>query len=296
MNPLLAHLLAETPVITDGAWGTELQARGLPPGEIPDGWNLTHPERVVAVARAYVEAGSQVILTNTFGANRLRLSGHHLESQVPAINRRGVELSRQAAEGRARVFASIGPSGRLLMDGSTASEELEGAFTEQATALASAGPDALVIETMSDLDEAQIALAAAKATGLPVVACLVFDSGAAKDRTMMGITPEQAAATLCAASADVVGANCGVGVESYVKICRRLRAATDKPVWIKPNAGLPRLVGGQPTYETTPEQFAEFAPALVEAGVSFLGGCCGTTPDFIRALRKRLRRPSDRRE
>lgn len=290
MNLVLAELLAQAPVVTDGAWGTELQARGLPPGEIPDAWNLTHPEHVIAVAGAYVEAGSQVILTNTFGANRLRLSGHSLEREVAAINHRGVELSRQAAKGRARVFASIGPTGRLLMDGCTSAGELEAAYAEQAAALASAKPDALVIETMSDLDEARIALASAKSTGLPVVVCLVFDSGAEKDRTMMGTTPEQAAAELRAAGADVVGANCGVGIESYVKTCRRLRAAFGGPIWIKPNAGLPQLVGGRPVYRTTPEQFAALAPALVEAGASFIGGCCGTNPDFIRALVKRVKR------
>lgn len=288
MNSLLQQLLAQSPVLTDGAWGTELQARGLASGEFPDTWNLLHPERVADVARAYVEAGSRVILTNTFGANRLRLAESSMADRLVEINRRGVELSRQAAQGRAFVFASIGPTGKMLLSGETTPEELRAAFEEQATALADAGADALVIETMSDLDEARPAIAAARATGLPVVACMVFDSGKDKDRTMMGATPEQVAQALTEAGADVVGANCGLGIAAFVPICRRLHAATDRPIWIKANAGLPEMVEGRPVYRTTPEEFARHLPALQAAGASFLGGCCGTNPAFIRALRQRL--------
>lgn len=289
MSDVLSKLLAHPPVITDGAWGTELQARGLSAGEIPDVWNLTNPDHVFSVARAYVSAGSEVILTNTFSANRLRLAGHDLAGKVGEINRRGVELSRRAAGDRAKVFASMGPTGRLLIDGSVTAEELYDVFAEQARALASAGPDAVVIETMSDLEEAKIAISAVKSTGLPVVACLVFDSGAKKDRTMMGVTPEKAATELASAGADVVGANCGTGIEAYVGVCGRLRASTNKPVWMKPNAGLPKIVGGRTVYEATPERFASFAPALVAAGATFIGGCCGTNPAFVRALRRCLK-------
>lgn len=288
MPEWLTQLLAAGPVVTDGAWGTELQARGLAAGEIPDGWNLTHPERVAEVAQAYVDAGSRVLLTNTFGANRLRLAGHGLADRAAEIARRGVELSRQAAGTRARVFASIGPSGKMLLTGETTAEELTAAFTEQARALAAGGADALVIETMSDLEEAKLALAAAKATRLPVVVCMVFDSGRDQDRTLMGATPEQVARALSAAGADVIGANCGVGIERYVPVCRRLRAATDRPIWIKPNAGLPEVEGGRVVYRTTPGAFAAHVPELVAAGASFIGGCCGTNPDFIRAVRARL--------
>jgi methionine synthase I (cobalamin-dependent) len=288
MPDLLTTLLAAGPVVTDGAWGTELQARGLQSGDLPDAWNLTHPERVAEVARAYVAAGSRVILTNTFGANRLRLAGHGLADRVAEINQRGVELSRQAAGTRAFVFASIGPSGRMLMTGETTAAELTEAFTEQARALAAGGADALVVETMSDLDEAKLALAAAQATGLPVVACMVFDAGRDKDRTMMGATPEQVARELTAAGVGVIGANCGVGIERYVPVCRRLKAATDRPVWIKANAGLPALENGRVIYHTTPEEFAGHVPELVAAGAGFIGGCCGTNPDFIRAVCARL--------
>jgi methionine synthase I (cobalamin-dependent) len=288
MSDLIARLLAAGPVVTDGAWGTELQARGLATGEFPDGWNLTHADRVAEVAQAYVAAGSHVLLTNTFGANRVRLAGHALADRLVEINRQGVQISLRAAAGRACVFASLGPSGKMLMTGETTGEELAAAFAEQARALAEAGAEAIVIETMSDLAEAKLALAAAKATGLPVVACMVFDAGKDKDRTMMGATPEQVARELTDAGADVIGANCGVGIERYVPVCRRLKAATGRPIWIKANAGLPAMVNGQIIYQTTPVMFASHVPELVQAGASFIGGCCGTSPAFIRAVRQRL--------
>lgn len=285
MNPLLAQLLSRAPVLTDGAWGTELQARGLKPGDFPDGWNLTHPERVAEVARAYVEAGSRIILTNTFGANRIRLGDHGLAGRAAEINRRGVQISVQAAGDAAIVFASMGPTGKMLLTGEVTRDDLHAAFAEQAQALAEGGARGLVIETMSDLEEAKSALAAAQPTGLPVVVCMVFDAGRDKDRTMTGATPEQVAGELTQAGADVIGANCGVGIDRYVPVCQRLSAATDRPIWIKANAGLPTWVDGRIVYITTPEEFAGHVPALVQAGARFVGGCCGTNPAFIRAIR-----------
>jgi 5-methyltetrahydrofolate--homocysteine methyltransferase len=282
------QLFPPGPVVLDGAWGTQLQAQGLGSGECPDAWNLTHPDRVEQVGRAYVAAGSQVILTNTFGANRLRLEGYGLAGKVADINRAGVEISRRATAGKARVFASVGPSGKLLMTGDVTESDLLAVFTEQMTALAAAGADGIVIETMSDLVEAKMAQAAARATGLPVVVSVVFDSGKQKDRTMMGATPEQVATELTGAGADVIGANCGQGIAGYVPVCQRLRSATDRPLWIKANAGLPEMINGQPIYRTTPEQFAHHVPALVQAGARFLGGCCGTNPAFIQALKRAL--------
>lgn len=281
---VIEQLLAAGPVVTDGAWGTELQARGLGPGECPDLWNLTRPEAVEDVASAYVQAGSQVILTNTFRSNRVALAGHGLAEKTTEINRAGVLISKSAAGARAKVFASIGPSGKILLTEETTEEELRSAFTEQARTLADAGADALVIETMSDLDEATIAVQAARATGLPVVACAVFDTGKHRDRTMMGSTPEQVAQDLTQAGAAVIGANCGAGIEGFVAICRRLRAATDRPIWIKANAGLPELVEGRAVWKMTPSDFAGFVPPLTDAGASFVGGCCGTSPPFIRAV------------
>jgi 5-methyltetrahydrofolate--homocysteine methyltransferase len=287
MTSMLAQLLSPGPVITDGAWGTQLQALGLPAGECPDGWNLTHPDRVRQVAQRYVDAGSSVILTNTFRSNRIALAGFGLAGRVVEINTAGVEISRAAAGTRAKVFASIGPTGKMLMMGEVSEEDVFAAFVEQASALAAA--DALVIETMTDIEEARVAVRAAKTIGLPVVASMVFDSGKDKDRTMMGATPEQVAEALTEAGADVIGANCGLGMDGYIPVAKRLRAATALPIWIKPNAGLPELVNGHIVYRTTPVEFAEQARALREAGVAFVGGCCGTSPEFIQALHHTLR-------
>lgn len=290
MTLVIAELLKSGPIVTDGAWGTQLQSLGLPSGSCPDEWNVSHPEWVEQVPRCYVEAGSQVVLTNTFRANRVALADYGLADQVVRINQAGGAISRRAAGTQARVFGSIGPSGKLLFADQVTEEELRGAFAEQAQALAASGVDALVIETMADLDEAKLALAAAQSTGLPVVACMVFDSGKDMDRTMTGLPPEQVAKELTAAGADVVGANCGQGIATYVSICQRLRAATDRPIWIKANAGMPQIVGDQVVYETSAEQFAEHGPALVAAGASFVGGCCGTGPDYIRSLKQQIGR------
>jgi len=281
-------LMSQLPIITDGAWGTELQARGLGVGDFPDAWNLTHPEQVQAVALAYVQAGSKIILTNTFGANRPRLAGHDMANEATALNRAGVQISKAAAAGKALVFASVGPSGRMLLSGDVTPEELRAGFDEQCQALAAAGADGLVIETMGDLEEARIAVAAARATGLKTVACMVFDAGRDKDRTMMGNTPEQVAESLREAGADIIGANCGQGIAGYIPVCRRLRAAAGAPVWIKANAGLPVMVEGKVTYRTSPEEFVSHFPALLEAGAGFVGGCCGTNPAFIKALTAHL--------
>jgi 5-methyltetrahydrofolate--homocysteine methyltransferase len=251
-------------VLTDGAWGTQLQARGLGLRECGDLWNLARPSEVEAVARSYVEAGSEIILTNTFRAHRVALAGYGAAELVGAVNRAGAAISRRAAGSRVRVFGSMGPGGNR--------ED----FLEQARALAEGGVDGLVIETMTDLTEARAALAAAREVGLPVVVSMVFGAG--------GVSPEEAARELTAAGADMIGANCGAGIAGYASICRRLRAATDRPIWIKPSAGLPDMVKGRAVYRMTPAEFAGYVPALVEAGATYLGGCCGTGPEFIRAM------------
>ncbi len=288
MHETIEKLISAGPIVTDGAWGTQLQGLGLEVGACPDGWNLTQQDKVEHVARAYVDAGSQIILTNTFGANRFVLSRHSLDDQVAEVNRAGVEISRRAAGDRARVFASMGPSGVMLMMGEVTEDELQEAFAVQARAMAEGGADAIVVETMSDPAEAKLAVAAAKETGLPVVACLVFDSGPDEDRTMMGTTPEQAAEQMTEAGADVIGSNCGQGIAGFIKITQRLHSATDRPIWAKANAGLPELVDGQTVFAQTPEQFAEYVPQLIEAGATFIGGCCGTTPEFIRSVCAKL--------
>lgn len=275
--------LAGKVMISDGAWGTQLQARGLPSGTTPDTWNLSHPEKVQEVARAYVEAGSQVILTNTFRANAVAMR-EFSAANLDAINRAGVAISKSAAGNKALVFASIGPTGKILMSGEVSADQVADAFKAQAESLAEAGADALLIETMSDVQEARLAVEAARRTGLPVIVSFAFDSGKNKDRTMMGATPEKVAEAMVEIGADAIGANCGVGVELSTPICARLRAACDLPLWIKPNAGLPKIEGNSIRYETSSEYFASHFAALVGAGASFVGSCCGSTPDFIRAL------------
>ncbi len=242
MTQNLSDWLQNGPLLLDGGWGTQLQLRGLDVGVHPDLWNLSNPEKVREVAQAYVEAGSDIILTNTFGSTRFTLGRHGSENQVEAINRAGVQISLDAAAGKAKVFASMGPTGMMLMAGNVTEDELYAAFKEQAKAIASAvfageGAAGIVVETMSDPTEACLAVKAAKTTGLPVAACMVFDSGKAKDRTMMGTTPEQAVEQLVAAGADIVGSNCGQGIDGFIPICRRMRAVTDKPIWMKANAG-----------------------------------------------------------
>jgi len=241
------------------------------------------------VAREYVDAGSRVILTNTFGANRLVLGKFGLADKVAEINIKGIEISRKAAGTKASVFASMGPSGKLLVTKEVTESDLRQAFEEQAQAMAKAGPDAIVVETMMDLAEARIAAKAAKQTGLPVIACLVFDSGKLKDRTMMGNTVEQAVEVLSGVGVDTIGANCGQGIEAFVPICKRMRAATELPLWMKPNAGRPESVEGRTIYRTTAQDFVRFIPELVSAGANFVGGCCGTEPSFIRETGKTLK-------
>ena len=225
MNPLIQRLIEKGPALTDGAWGTEFQKMGLAPGDVADTWNLDHPESVEKVARSYVEAGSQVILTNTFRTNRIALARQDLAERVPELNRAGAQISRRAAGDQASVFASIGPSGKLLIAGEISEEELRFAFSEQAHALAAGGANALAIETMSDLGEAIVALEAARETGLPVMVSMVFDSGKNRDRTLTGVTPEQAADALAAHGADIIGANCGQKIEAS----QRFAAASKQP-------------------------------------------------------------------
>ncbi len=284
----IARLLASTPVLLDGAFGTALQARGLAPGDCADRWNLVRPECVEAVARSHVDAGSRVILTNTFRANRVALRAAGLASHVRAINRAGVELSLRAAGDRALVFGSVGPSGRSCSAGDVDERALRDAFAEQIEALGEAGAQAVVLETMSDPAEAVIAIAASRAAGLPVVACMVFGFGAEGDRTTTGARVESATRVLLDAGADGVGANCGNGIEPFVAICARMRAVTDRPIWIKPNAGIPSREGDRLVYRTTPTEFAASVPALCAAGANFIGGCCGTGPEFVRAIRNVL--------
>lgn len=289
MSTQIQKLIDQGPVLTDGSWGTQMQKRGLKRGECPDSWNLSRPDDVEDVARQYVTAGSRIILTNTFNGNRFVLGKFKLADKVKELNQAGVNISRKAAGDQALVLASIGPSGKMLFTKEVTETDLASAFAEQTHALAEAGADGLLVETMMDVNEARIAATEAKKTGLPVIVSLVFDSGKNKDRTMVGQTPEQAVEALSKIGLDGIGANCGQGIEGFIPICRRMRAVTSLPLWMKPNAGMPEMVDTEMVYTTSPVEFVKFVPDLLAAGANFIGGCCGTNRDFIMEISRVLK-------
>lgn len=275
-------------LVGDGAWGTQLMERGLPPGQPPEWFALERPQVLEEVARLYVEAGADLVTTDTFGGTALRLRLHDLDGERERINRQAVEAVRRAVAGRALVSASVGPTGRLLEPfGDTSADEIEASFAEQIASLAVAGADLVCIETMSDLTEATRAVKAAKgvAPHLPVMATMTFESTPRGFFTVMGVSIPRAVAGLEDAGADVVGSNCGTGIEPMLSIARELARATRLPIVIQPNAGLPESVDGRTVYRETPESMAARVPELLESGVAIVGGCCGTTPDHTRALR-----------
>ncbi|MFW6438340.1 MAG: homocysteine S-methyltransferase family protein, partial [Armatimonadota bacterium] len=285
--PSIEQLFDEKRVlIADGAWGTEFARHGLEPGEAPEGWVIHQPDAVRGVAQSYVDAGAEIILTNTFGGSRFKLAKCDLEDSVEEINRRAVELSQEAAGDAALVFASIGPTGEFMQPlGLVSEDEMIAVFAEQAEAMVAGGTDGILVETMTDLGEAKAALTAAKnAFDGPVVVSMTFDRGPKGYATMMGVTPERAAEELQAAGADIVGSNCGHGIENMIEVIGLMREATDLPLWAKPNAGMPQLVDGQTVFTQTPDETAAHFEALVEAGAHIIGGCCGTTPEHIRAM------------
>jgi methionine synthase I (cobalamin-dependent) len=281
-----AATLLETVTVADGGWSTQLQMRGVPTSAPAEMANLTHPDLVVALGRAYLEAGARFLTTNTFAANRLTVERRRLDVSVADVNRTGAELARQAAAGRGIwVVGSIGPSGKILAVREIREDQLVPVFEEQARALAAGGADAIVLETFSELAEILIALKAVQsATGLPVIASMSFDSGPQRTRTMMGAKAEDCATALEDAGADVIGCNCGGGVNTFLPAVVALRGATRRPLWVKPNAGLPDLEDGRAVYKQTPEEFTAVMPTLIDAGANVVGGCCGTGPDHIRRL------------
>ena len=285
--PDARQLLADNEVVlADGAMGTQLAARGLPAGEAPERWNLERGDRVQAVAEAYAAAGARIVLTNTFGGSGPKLAKAGLGEAVADVNRRGAELARAGAGDEVCVLASIGPTGELPAPlGTMSDQQMAAAFAEQVAAALAGGADGVAVETMTDLTEATAAVRAARQAGAPfVVACLTYDKGPRGLATMMGVTPAQAAPALVEAGADAVGANCGMGIEVMAEVAAALAAATDAPLWCKPNAGAPQLVDGRTVYRQTPEQMAAGAAALIEAGCRVIGGCCGTTPEHIRVF------------
>jgi len=293
MHPLPERIRAGDILVGDGAWGTLLMARGLAAGQPPETFNLSRPEVIEDVARLYLVAGADVITTNTFGGSPVRLRLHSLQDQVEAINRSAVEAARRAVGSRAYVSGSIGPSGRLLKPyGDLDPGELAESFAVQAQALAQAGVDLFCIETMTDLVEAQIAVRAARAAGpeLPIVATMTFEPTRRGFFTVMGVSVEQASRGLAEAGADLVGSNCGNGVDAMVAVARAFHDCSSLPLAIQANAGLPETVEGALVYGETPEQFGAAVPAFIDAGVQLVGGCCGTTPAHVRAMRDAVSR------
>lgn len=283
----LARLQGGQVLVADSAIGTMLQIMGLEAGKAPEVWLLEQPDKIRALHRGQIEAGSDLILTCSFGGTRYRLESHGLAERVVEINRRAAELAREVAGEGTFVAGDMGPTGQLLKPlGPLTPEEAASAYAEQARGLVEGGVDFLLIETMSDLGEARAAIdGARRATDLPIICTFSFDT---RGRTMMGTKPEQVAREI---GPDVtgIGANCGKDPAEYVGFMQAMRtAAPDTILWAKPNAGLPQIVDGDVVYEATPETMGQIAVQLCEAGAQIIGGCCGTTPAHISAIASAL--------
>lgn len=289
MGIILDALKEKRVLVSDGGWGSFLVAKGLQPGESPEAWNLQKPDAVRDIARMYADAGADIVLTNSFGGTRYKLEHYGLADQATAINTAAARLSREGAGPDVFVLASMGPTGKILMMGEVSEAELYDAFKEQALALAAGGADAITIETMTALDEAAIALRAVKEnTTLPAAVCFTYDMKTADGyRTMMGVSPEQMAQAMLDAGADILGANCSLGSDEMVAVIATLRAAApETPLLTHPNAGRPVQQGdGSVVYPETPACMAGNVGALIDAGASIIGGCCGTGPEHIQAIR-----------
>jgi 5-methyltetrahydrofolate--homocysteine methyltransferase len=290
MQASLLDTLARRPLLGDGATGTQLQSLGLAPGACGERWNLEFPDRVRELHRRYLAAGSDLLTTNSFGGTTLVLAGHGLEAQADEINRTAARLAREVAGERAWVLGDIGPCGGLLEPlGDVLPEVATEAFQRQAAALLAGGADAILVETMSDPAEMELAVRAARAAGaVVVVATYAFQRSAVGYRTMMGTTAAEAVGRALAAGAAIVGANCGteLSLADYEQLARELVAAAGgAPVIVQPNAGSPILRDGRISYAESAAEFAAAAPRLLAAGARLIGGCCGSTPEHIAAMR-----------
>lgn len=287
MITILDKLKTGQILISDGAWGTFLQAKGLQPGECPELWNMDRPNDVFDIAKSYIDAGSDIIETNSFGGSLYKLLMFGLQDRVYEINKAAAEISRKAAGTEKHVLGSVGPTGKMLMMGDVTEEELYGAFKEQSMALEEGGADAIVVETMSDIEEAKLAIKAAKEnTKCEIICTMTFENAGTNEYyTMMGITPVQMVNELVKTGAQIIGANCGNGIEGMINITKKIRSVnTDIPILIHANAGLPVFKDGETIFPETPNQMASFVQQLVEAGANIIGGCCGTTPEHIKKI------------
>ncbi len=295
MNLSLLEAIAKRPLLGDGAMGTQLMLAGLQQGACGEAWNLAHPERVLAIQRRYAQAGSDCLLTNTFGGTRITLGRHGRAADVVAINKAAVAIAREAFDGRpGYVIGDIGPFGGLLEPyGDFTETDVRDAFLEQAAALVEAGVDAVIVETQTALEELRLGLLAAREAGAPcVIGSMAYDvtRDGSTFRTMMGVDPERAAALMEEHGAHVVGLNCGTGMDMVRArdAVARYRDATALPIMVQPNAGQPRLVEMRVVYDETPQQMAPGVVPLIEAGARIVGACCGSTPEHIRAFRQAM--------
>jgi 5-methyltetrahydrofolate--homocysteine methyltransferase len=291
----LLDALAGHPLLGDGAMGTQLMFAGLEQGNCGEAWNLTHPEKVLAIQRRYAEAGSDCLLTNTFGGSRIMLNRHSHASNVVAINQAAVAIAREAFGARPGfVIGDMGPFGGLLEPyGDFTETQVRDAFNEQAGALVDAGADAIIIETQTSLEELQLGIHAARDAGAPcVIGSMAYDVtlDGSTFRTMMGIDPERAAAFMQEQGADIVALNCGTGMDMVRArtAVERYRRVSSLPVMVQPNAGQPKLINMKVVYDETPEQMVSGVGPLLDAGASIIGGCCGSTPAHIRAFRQAM--------
>lgn len=277
-------------LLCDGAWGTFLQDKGMQPGECPELWNITHRAEVKDIAESYLHAGSDIIETNSFGGNRFKLSMYGLEDRVTELSHAAAAISREAAGKGKHVAGSIGPTGKMLLMGDVTEEELYDAFREQAVALEEGGADIIIIETMSAIDEAALAVRAAREnTKCIVIITMTFSKDPGGYHTMMGVSPEEMVISMKDSGAHIIGSNCGNGIEDMIAIVKVIRAADSEiPVIIQSNAGIPQLIDGKTVFRESPEMMASYVPELIKAGANIIGGCCGTTPEHIRAIRSIL--------
>lgn len=293
MKSLLKTLNNGNVLVSDGAWGTFLHQKGLQPGECPELWNITHREDVFTIAKSYIDAGADIILTNSFGGSPHKLLHYGLKEKTSELNEASAIISREAAGNDRFVLGSIGPTGVMLITGEVSEQELYDGFYIQAEALKNGGVDALCIETMSDIQEACLAVRAAKeSTGLEVACTFTFERKIGDEyRTMMGVSTTEMIYAVKDAGADIIGSNCGNGFEQMIDIVRDIRKIdSSTPVLIQANAGLPLYKDGQTIFPETPQMMAGRVRELIDSGANIIGGCCGTTPEHIRALVKEIKK------
>ena len=287
-RPLLERISNREVLVGDGAMGTILFARGLHTGHCPEEWNLEHPDILEEIARLYHQAGADIVSTNTFGGSSLKLKQYNLDNRTEEINAAAVRTVRDAIGDAAYLSVSCGPCGQMIEPlGEVSKDEVYESFLRQLRGATQEQVDLICIETMTDLAEAMLAVKAAKeaAPGIPVAATMTFDETPNGFYTMMGVSIVQAALELTTVGADITGSNCGNGIRNMVKIAHEFKTCSSTPVMIQSNAGLPVLDGDTLTYPESPEFMAEQCRELVELGVSIIGGCCGTTPEHIRAIK-----------